>query len=42
LVGDIVHALGEFRTYPRPRPQFSGAELGRTAKYLVTVTIISL
>ena len=44
MVGDIAHALGGSRTYPGPRPQFPGAEPGRTARYsvAVTVTVISL
>jgi len=42
LVGDIIHALGGSRTYPGPQPEFPDAEPGRTAKYLVIVTIISL
>ena len=39
---DIIHALGGSRTYPGPRPQFPDAEPGRTARYSVTVTVISL
>jgi len=39
---NIVHALGGSCTYSEPRPQFFGAESGRTARYSVTVTIISL
>jgi len=41
-VGDIVHALGGFRTYSEPRPQFSSIEPGRTVRHSVTVTVISL
>jgi len=39
---DVVHALAGSRIYSEPRPQFSDAEPGRTARYSVTVTIISL
>ena len=42
MVGDIIHALGVSHTYPGPRPQFPGTESGRTTRYSVTVTVISL
>jgi len=42
LVRDIVHALGGSRTNPGPWPQLPGAEPGRTARYSVTVIVISL
>ena len=40
--GAGICVLGGSRTYPGPRPQFPGAEPGRTARYSVTVTVISL